>query len=97
MAIEVSVNHKVHPKDKLIELTGVCAVPNGGSVVLNEREEAALNRRYPDGLPKKSVFKTKKVAGKAKTMDELETEGLAAAGVSVEDDSAPVVEGGDAE
>lgn len=93
MAIEVSVNHKVHPKDKLVELTGVCAVPNGGSVVLNEREESALNRRYPDGLPKSSVFKTKKVSGKAKSMDEVEEEALAAL------QPAPVnsVEGGDVE
>lgn len=65
MAIEISIKHKVHPQGALIELVGVCAVPNGGSVVLDAVSEGRFKKRFPDGLPEKSVFKAKNVKGKA--------------------------------
>lgn len=62
MAIEVSVNHPAQPKGTLIELSGVCAVPNGGVVVLNENEESQFKAKFPSGLPKKGIFSSKNVA-----------------------------------
>lgn len=75
MAIEVSVSHKVHPKDTLIELSGVCAVPNGGSIVLNENEESQFKAKFPEGLPKKGIFSSKHVAAPAAEADKTKEGG----------------------
>lgn len=66
MAIEISAKHNTHADGVELELSGICAVPNGGSVTLDEGQEAEFKRRYPKGLPSKSIFKVKQVKAETK-------------------------------
>lgn len=65
MAITISANHSVYEKGLLLEISQVCAVPNGGSVILTEEEEKRFKNRYPDGLPDGSIFKVTTTKAKA--------------------------------
>lgn len=76
MAYKLSVKHEALPKDELIELSQIAAVPNGGSLTLTLEQEAAFENKYgttPDKYfdENPGIFSVQVTAGKAKSSADM--------------------------